>query len=104
MGVKYFKYSAQGWPDKETKTKKLNDEEEPDKQRSGIEYLGLFDQHVRKALSQELVWQLGVSNVPKHSSEAGSSYIPEEGDSALDEVRPDNMGPYRPRKEVWILC
>lgn len=34
----------------------LNDEEGADKQRSGVEYLGPFDQHVRKALRHELAW------------------------------------------------
>ena len=81
----------------------MKDEEEPDKQRSGREYVGLFEQLEQKALRQELVWQLGISKVPKQSSEVGSCYIPEEGDYALDEVRPDHMGPYRPGQEVWIL-
>lgn len=79
----------------------MKDEEEPDKQRSGIEYVGPFEQHGKKALRQELVWQLGIFKVPKQSTEVGSYYIPEEGDNAL--VRPDHMGPYRPGQEVWKL-
>lgn len=51
-----------------------NDKEETDKQRPGIEYLGPFDQHVRKALRQELAWQLGIFKVPEQSSEAAPYY------------------------------
>lgn len=76
-------------------------EDEADKKRPGIE--GLFDHHVRKSLWKELIWQLGISKVPKQSSEAGSYYISGEGDAPLDEVGPDYIGPYWPWKEFWTL-
>lgn len=79
----------------------LNDDLKPDKQRSGVEYLGLFDKHVRKALRKKLVWQLGMSKVPKQSRLEPITYLRKR--TMPQKVGPDHMGPYRPWKEVWKL-
>lgn len=77
----------------------LNDKQEPDKQRPGIEYLGPFGQCVTKALRQELAWALDIFKVPKQSSEA--ALIRHLGGG--NEVRPDHRDPVGASKGVWIL-